>query len=267
VHLTDGSPRLAWYEAGTSGPPVLLSMGFGMRGLVWHPQIDGLERDHRLVYYDNRGLGESAPSPTLTYRMTDLAEDAIRVLDASGHERAHVVGVSMGGMAAQELVLRYPHRVRTLSLIASHAGGRRARRPTRKGMRLFVQANTSPPRDRLKALQELLYPPDFLAEVDPAKLGERIRAQVSKRAPLPALVGQFSAVARHDTRRRLRRISVPTLVIRPDLDILIRPENSDFLAREIPGARLLTLPDGGHGAIFQCADAINDALREHFARG
>ena len=267
MKLTDGTPRIAWDQAGTSGPPVLLLMGFGMRGLVWQPQIRDLERDHRLVYFDNRGLGESDPSPTPVARMCDLADDAIRVLDAAGHATAHVVGVSMGGMAAQELTLRYPQRVRTLALIATHAGGPRAVMPTLKGLRLFIRANTSPKRDRLQALQELLYPPEFLATVDPAKLGERIRAQVGQPAPPEALLVQFSAVTRHDTRRCLRRIQVPTLVVKPHHDILIRPRNSDYLAREIPGAELLHLRDGGHGAIFQCADEINAALRRHFARG
>ena len=120
--FTPTAPRIAYTIHGTSGPPVLLVMGLGMRGVVWRPQVEVLERDHRLLTFDNRGIGESddAPGP---WRIPDMAEDALRVLDAARFSSAHVVGVSMGGMIAQELALRAPRRVRSLTLIVTPPPG------------------------------------------------------------------------------------------------------------------------------------------------
>src|SRR5690606_24348175 len=101
--MTETSPRLAYVVRGTSGPDVLLIMGFGMGKELWEPQLAGLERTHRLVAFDNRGVGASERGDRRAFSMALLADDACRVLDAVGLERAHVVGVSMGGMIAQEM--------------------------------------------------------------------------------------------------------------------------------------------------------------------
>lgn len=262
--LTTHDPAIRWWTVGDRGPRVLLIMGFGMRGDVWRPQIDGLAGEHRLAYFDNRGIGESARGPKRRWTMGDMAQDALGVMDALGWDDAHVVGVSMGGMIAQELALRAERRLRSLSLIATHQGGAlRNKLPTVEGLRQFMRANTSRGHHRVDALQRLLYPEHFLREVDPKVLGERMHAQMGRPAGREAFLGQLHAVMRHDTGARLAQLRVPTLIVKPALDALIRPENADRLRRRIAHARLVTLPDAGHGAIFQCAREVNDALRRH----
>lgn len=262
---TSSSPALHYERQGEQGPPVLLVMGLGMRGRVWEPQVEELSKDHRVAFFDNRGIGQSEPlsgRPT----MRDFARDALGVADACGFSEFHLVGVSLGGMISQEVALAARERVRSLTLVATHAGGPTGLVPRAAGLSAFVRSFAGPRRGRLTALQELLYPPEFLAAVDKQKLDARMRLQVGERAPLATVLAQLLAVARHDTRKRLDQISAPTLVIRPDRDILVRPSHSDRLARGIRGATLRAVPGAGHGLMFQEAPLVSGAIREHIAR-
>lgn len=264
--LTTSRPRLAFDRVGDEGSDVLLIMGFGMRGVVWRPQVERLKRAHRVVYFDNRGVGGSDPSgPWLTVR--EMAEDALRLLDELDIAHAHVVGVSMGGMISQELAIFAPSRVRSLSLIATHAGGPFTWVPPRVGLRGFLTANLSRTADeRVDALLHMLYPPDFIANVDDKALQDRVRDQVGMRIPSMTLAAQMSALVRHRTAGRLHRITAPTLILKPGRDVLVRPSENDRLGRLIPGAEVVELASAGHGITFQCAQEVNERLLGHFAR-
>ncbi len=261
---TSTRPRLAYRIDGTSGSPVLMIMGFGMRGSVWSPQIGALSERHQVITFDNRGIGDSESPPQL-WSMQDFAQDARRVLDAAGFERAHLVGVSMGGMIAQHTAIAFPDRFTSLSLIATQPGGIRNAIPTPRGLRTFVKLQRVPESERLTVAAKLLYPREFLETVDRERFDKRMRESVGLRAHPATLVRQLGAVLRHDARPRLREIGLPTLIVQPAKDILVRPENSDRLRKEIPHAEVLTLRDAGHGAVFQSADEINARLLSHFA--
>lgn len=266
MRKTDGPVRIAYDStpAGPGKPRVLLVMGFGMRGDVWRPQIDGLGDDHELAWFDNRGIGESDPPPR-RFKMGELAQDALRVADALGWDRFHVVGVSLGGMISQEIALAAPERLFSLTLIATHPGGPLGIAPHAKGLKHWTRSVFGPQEGRVANLTELLYTPSFLAAVDQHELTERMRLQVGKKPHPRTAALQLLAVARHDTRRRLRDIQAPTLVLKPESDILVRPLHSDRLSRGIPGARLVTLPDTGHGITFQRKERVNDEIRQHVA--
>ncbi len=243
---------------------MLLIMGYGMRGNVWKPQIDELSKHCQVLFFDNRGIGESEAIGE-SISMLEMAKDALRILDqVMWNEDVHLVGVSMGGMVAQELALHAPDRLASLSLIATHAGGKTAVLPAPRGLMRAVSMSFFPARKRTDTLVKLLYPKSYLASCDKDKLYERMRLQTGMPAPKHTMQRQLAAIRAHDTRKRLANLRVPTLVVKPEKDILVRPSHSDVLHRRIPGASIMRLPDAGHGLIFQNAKELNKRLLEHF---
>ena len=118
---------------------------------------------------------------------------------------------------------------------------------------------------RRRALEAVLYPREYLDTCDRENLAKRMDAQLGRPVRLDTIGAHMSAVLRHRARPRLAQISAPTLVIKPERDILIPPASSERLARRIPNARILRLPDAGHGATFQVADQVNAAIADHIA--
>lgn len=263
---TENSPSIRYWSAGQTGPRVLLIMGFRMRGVVWEPQINVLKANHQVAWFDHRGVGESEVGPKKRWTMTDMAHDAMAVMDALGWSSCHVVGVSMGGMVAQELALQATHRVLSLSLIVTHAGGvSRAKIPTMEGLRAFRKVGSTDLEQRIEALKALLYPKAFLETVDQEALSARMRQRIGMPPAKETAQGQLHAILRHRTARRLKTLQLPTLIIKAGQDILIRPNASDRLHKLIPHSRLLEIPDAGHGVIYQGAARVNAALAEHFS--
>lgn len=254
-----------WYELnGEQGSPVLLLMGFGMSCEAWAPQVATLEKSHQVIRMDNRGVARSA-AVHQPYKLQDMATDAVALLDKLCHRDVHVVGVSMGGMIAQELALRYPERVRSLTLIATHAGGPKYL-PKAKAIALFIKANTSRGSARIDALAKLLYPAavrrEFMNTTDDSGISHELSNPIAKQT----LRFQLAAVAQHGTRRRLKQLrGKPTLIVKPTEDILVPPAGSDELHLRIPGSRLISFSDAGHGITEQCAQELNAHLLGHFA--
>jgi len=263
--FTGTTPRLAYQTFGEQGPPLLFIMGFGMPGAVWGPQVDELQAAHRCCHYDHLGVGESDRGPFLR-TMPAMADDAVRVLDDLEWDQAHIIGVSMGGMIAQELALRFADRCQSLTLIATHDGAPIASLPTPKGMRYFLQGLFGGRRARMRSLPHLLYPDEFLAEIGTEALRAHLSVRLSRPPALRTVIGQLHAVWRYSTTKRLARIELPTLLVRPGKDILIRPTQTDRLAARIPNARVVRFDDAGHGVTFQKAEELNAALRDHVAQ-
>lgn len=265
LQRTESSPRIAYRTFGHRGPRVLFIMGFGMPGSVWTPQVEELKADHQCCYYDHLGVGESDRGP-LFRTIPGMADDAVRVLDELQWDRAHVVGVSMGGMIAQELGLRFADRIHSLTLIATHGGAAIASWPTPKGIWLFLKGLFGGRRARMRSLPRLLYTREFLDSIDSDLLRQHMGARLGKPPAFHTVLGQLAAVLRHSTESRLWQLGAPTLLVRPGQDILIRPSQTDRLAERIPGARVLRFDDAGHGVTFQKAAELNAALRDHFER-
>jgi len=263
--FTPTTPRIRYWQSGAEGPPLLMVMGFSMQGDIWRPQVEDLMRDHQVGYFDNRGIGQSDKAGRL-WTMRDMAEDTVRVADALGWDEFHLCGVSMGGMVVQELACEWPDRVRSLTLIATHEGGKGLSwLPSVHALNVFLRANTGPREKRLHALRELLYPAEFLASVDPEAMDKRMGEQLGRPADRSTVLAQLHAILRHSTGDRLTAFRKPTLIIKPSRDILVPPQSSDRLRRRLAHARLLELEDAGHGAVFQKAREINQAIREHVA--
>jgi pimeloyl-ACP methyl ester carboxylesterase len=239
----DGRTRLYWESAG-DGPPVLLVMGLGLSAGAWWRTVPVLARRLRVITFDNRGVGRS-PAFSHAYTTEAMADDAVSVLDAAGLERAHVYGISLGGMVAQQIALRHPRRVRSLVLGATSPGGPRAVRPDAEVLAFFRRRLRMRAEEAAWASVEFNYGPRCRREHH-----ERIEEDVERRLahPFPehAYRAQMFAGALHNCLGRLSTIAVPTLVVHGRHDRMIPVENGRLIAERIPEARLRILEESGH---------------------
>src|SRR5213592_317641 len=234
-----------YYERSGSGEPLLLIMGMSGTHLTWgEPFLEALRHDFEIAVYDHRGIGRSARTEP-PFSIADLADDAAAVLDELGWASAHVVGISMGGMVAQELALRHPERVRTLTLGCTYAGGAgSALTSPAVGERLFGAMSSG---DRERALRvgwEVNVSRRFAA--DEEQYAEFRRRALEVPANLPTIIAQLQACQVHDASERLGGIEAPTLVIHGTDDEMLPAANAALITRAIPGARLELFEGVGH---------------------
>jgi 3-oxoadipate enol-lactonase len=241
----NGRVKLHWESFGV-GPPVLLIAGQGMTADGWWATIPVLSRYFRVIAFDNRDTGGSARSPW-PYSVAQMAPDAVAVLHAAGEERAHVYGISLGSLVAQEVALRYPDRVQALVLGSSSAGGFAAYKPAPSSFAqtFLVRAGAMGPEEAEWAAVPYTY-----AEKTRRLHPERIGADVAHRLRSPidplAYLHQAAAVAAHDAYQRLNQVAAPTLVVHGEQDVFVPPANALVLAERIPGAQLQLWPGAGH---------------------
>jgi len=245
--LQVGSNQLNVNTSG-EGEPLLLIMGFGMSGDMWVQSLPFLG-GFRSIYFDNRGTGGS-DSPPGPYAIHEMADDAAGVLDALGIERAHVYGVSMGGMIAQEMALRHPHRVRRLVLGCTTCGGPSAKIAPPEVIQQLVQAvqlQGSDPERSIELTLPLLFPKRFVAAQPMLKPLMLAAMQTVKPTRPETAMHALEGITGWSSYDRLPELQAPTLVIHGDEDVLIPVENADVLATRIPNARKVILPGEGHG--------------------
>jgi pimeloyl-ACP methyl ester carboxylesterase len=233
-----------YYERAGEGPPVLLIMGLGMTATGWWRTASVLAEEFTVLSFDNRGVGRSGRPPG-PYRCEQMAADAIAVLDEAGFPAAHVYGVSLGGMIAQELALRWPERVRALVLAATTPGGSRAVAPDRATQTFFQRRGEMPAEEAVWAS----VPYNYAARTR-ASHGDRIAADIVERLRFPIerepYLAQLAAALSHDTYERLGGVGAPTLVVHGTEDRMVAPGNARLLAARIPGAQLRLWDDTGH---------------------
>jgi 3-oxoadipate enol-lactonase len=239
----NGTVKIYWESTG-QGPAVLLIAGQGMTVDGWWATIPILSRSFRVIAFDNRDTGRSGRVPW-AYSVPQMAGDAMAVLDAAGEQRAHVYGISLGGLVAQEVALRHPDRVQGLVLGATTAGGPTAALPATMPMTFFARAGIMGPEEAEWAAVPYTY-----SETTRRLHADRIAANIAHRMGSPtetfAYLHQAAAVAKHDTHDRLARITAPTLVVHGEEDLVVPAANALQLAESIPGARLRVWPGAGH---------------------
>jgi 3-oxoadipate enol-lactonase len=208
----------------------------------------------QLLVYDQRGLGQSSV-PADPSTMADFADDAAALLDAVGWDDCLVVGVSFGGMVAQELTLRHRRRVRRLVLACTSAGGAGgASYPLHELATLDDEERAALHMELLDTRWDAAWRAAHPEQV--ALIAGRMPSGAGQHgAESRGLANQLAARAQHDTSARLASIACPTLVCGGRFDGLAPPANSEFLAGAIPGARL-ALFDGGHLFLLQDARAL-----------
>jgi pimeloyl-ACP methyl ester carboxylesterase len=255
------------YEIAGSGPPVLLVQGVGMAGEAWQPQVAALVKQHRVLYFDNRGTGKSLPLQG-ALSIEHMASDARALMDHVGWDAAHVAGHSMGGVIAHQLALDAPERVLSLALLCTFSRGKDAARLTPDIAWMGLRTRIGTRRMRRNAFLELIMPQAYLAGTDRDRLADRLAQLIGRDlADQPAIaMKQLRAMARHDSCDRLSELQrIPTLVVSAAHDRIALPRYSRQLAQAIAAARYMEIEDAGHAVTLQKPDQINGLLIEHFA--
>lgn len=267
-------------------PPVLLVAGLGQQMIGW--DIEAVEdlssRGHLVIRFDNRDVGLSTKvdgkiniqavfaavlsgrTPDVPYDLRDMGNDGLAVLDHLGIERAHVVGVSMGGMVTQRMAIESPDRLATLTTIMSTTGSISVGQATPEASAFFMRAPSSSREAAIADTMEMMkvyWGPHHWDE-------QRARARAAAafdRSFYPEGVGrQFAAIlADGDRTAQLRDVTVPTLVIHGDSDPLIDVSGGEAIAESIPDAKLTVLPTMGHDIPPPLWPQIRDLLVDHFA--
>ena len=262
VHATDGT-RIHFEVTGKSGAtPVLMIQGLGASKNAWNLQRIAMATRFRIISFDNRGAGRS-DKPTAPFTLEQMAEDAIAVLDAAGIETAHVVGASMGGVISQIVAVKYPHRVRSLTLVCTACRNH----PWRQEL-LQSWAKTAEEKGMIEvgkeAAQWVMSPRSF----------RRLVPAFTWMGPLAALrprhsfVSQIHAIlnTREDLVDQLSTITAPTMVIVGNQDILTPRGDSEEIAERIPNAELVVISGAAHGLMMEHSSTFNKILIEFLQR-
>src|ERR1700742_2374403 len=239
----NGSLRV-YYESAGEGPPVLLIMGQGMSLEAGWRTVEALSGRFRVLAFDNRDMGRSDRT-FLPYVVSQLARDAIAVLDAAGEQRAHVYGISLGGMIAQEVALRHRDRVLSLVLGATTAGGPNAVPMNTRVLTFYARVGAMGAEEAEWAAVPYSYGCRTRRQH-----GDRIAEDIARglrHAPdTIAYLHQVAAAATHSTQGRLGEITAPTLVVHGAQDKLQAARNAQLLAGAIRDAALTVSPEAAH---------------------
>jgi pimeloyl-ACP methyl ester carboxylesterase len=242
------------YERGGQGPLLILLHGIGSNARSWQHQLQGLADEYDVVAWDMRGYGSSS-DPAGPYSSADLAGDVAGLLDHLGFEKAHVGGLSMGGVLALEFYGCQPQRVRSLILADTNAGQAvlsEEERQQRLDQRI---AGAAEPAGLARQRTPMLLSPDASPEV--IAEAEMIMAEIHPEGYRYAA----RAFAETDVRHVLPRIEVPTLVIWGECDTICPREDADFLTENIRGAQFELIPKAGHLSNQENPVAFNAAVR------
>lgn len=236
-----------------SGPPLVLIMGYRLSSLAWpHDFIKALAEKFTVVFFDNRGTGAS-DKPTGGYEISNMARDVSGLLDHLEIARANVLGYSMGGAIAQEFVRQFPDRVSGLVLCATMCGGPRATYAPPSVVKVMRELDGLTPEQIARQIWSVTYAPGYLE--NHRELAEnQMRREITAPTPLHAADLQYQAFAEFDGSRALANIQASTLVMTGDLDRLVSPQNSKFIAGLIPGARLIVIPGCGHRMMWEATE-------------
>ena len=262
VHVADGT-RIHYEVTGRPGAtPILMIQGLGASKNAWNLQRIAMATRFRSISLDNRGAGRS-DKPTQPFTLEQMADDAIAVLDAAGVETAHVVGASMGGVISQIIAVKYPHRVRSLTLVCTACRNH----PWRQEL-LQSWAHTAEKKGMIEvgkeAAQWVMSPRSF----------RRLVPAFTWMGPLAALrprhsfVSQIQAIldTREDLVDELSSITAPTMVIVGNQDILTPRGDSDEIAERIPNAELVVISGAAHGLMMEHSTTFNKILIEFLQR-
>lgn len=233
--------KIYWEETG-AGEPLLLIMGLGGSRKEWRRIAPKLAEKYRVILFDNRGVGETIFDDE-PFTISLMASDAKAVLESAHVESAHVLGMSMGGMIAQEFALAYPETTRSLILTVTNCGGREAVPAALEVYFALQGRGVATPEDAFWAMAPYIY----YANTPREKLAEDLAAREGKFTKPENFMRQLQAIMTwQGTFPRLSNIKAPTLVLHGKNDQLIPSANGRILADAIPNAQFVELEDASH---------------------
>ena len=261
-YVLSGDSKI-WYEIRGNGPPLVLIEGLGYASWMWIAQINDLSLDHQLVIFDNRGVGKS-DKPDYPYTMDMYAEDVKAVMNAVKIKKAHILGVSMGGMIAQWFALKYPSMVKSLILVSTHHGGPNII-PIPKET---LEAMFGEPPSHLKTEKEIYaykmryaFSPGW-PDKNKLSLEKLIELRLMNPQPIYAYMNQAKATLTFNVEGRLKEIKTPTLIIHGGNDRVVPVENSYKLHEKIERSTLVIFRDAGHLVIIEKGEEFNNLVRK-----
>ena len=245
--------RIAYDRRG-QGPSLVMIAGVGYGGWGFHRQVPDFATHFDSVTFDNRGVGAS-DKPDEPYSIELFARDTLGLMDALGIERAHVLGVSQGGMTALQMALDAPERIDKLVLCATTHGGPHVVYPDMEVIQ-FLAHRSGTPEERFQKGFELAFSEAFLASDAPELEGIRERL-LANRQPDYAYQRQAMAPISFNAEPRLDEIEQPTLVTSGSADRVVPCENGERLAQKLPNARLEILDGAGHLCFVEQPETFN----------
>lgn len=253
-----------YYESHGQGRPLVMIRGVGSNADHWYAQVPELSRHYQVITFDNRGIGRST-NHVGDFTISDMAEDTLGLVKGLGLERPHVLGLSMGGMIAQELAITHPEAVGGLILAVTHCGGGQAMPASPEVLARFMEMARTGSDEAKRNAAACFFAPATLSR-RPEIAARYAEVSLALPAGPEILMRQLQAVAGHATFDRLERITAPTLVMSAEQDVLVPPENARILAKAIKGAELAIIPGGGHQVFLEQAEACNRAILDFLAK-
>jgi len=250
------------YERGGSGEPLLMIQGMSGTHVSWgEPFLEPLRTHFDVIAFDNRGIGLSAPIDG-PFTIVEMAEDAAALMDELGIDSAHVVGISMGGMIAQDLALAHPGRLRSLTLGCTYCGGPGSQLMPQENVEKIAAGMMSGDRDKaIRASWEVNVSPAFRADESGYAAFHEMATSVP--AAKRTIELQAQAIFGHDTSGQLGVISTPTLIVHGTEDGVLPYPNGEQIAALMPAARLETLEGVGHMFWWEQPERSTELIREH----
>jgi len=245
------------YEVNGEGFPLVMIMGLGGNLDWWDPRmIQVLSKNFKTIMFDNRGAGRTEVSDK-KYTSRLFADDTAGLMDALRISRAHILGISMGGMIAQELVLNYPEKVEKLVLCSTACGGKETVWPSQETLESNMRAGgAASPDESARMFVSICLTKEFI-DKNPDFV-ESMTKRILKAPISPeAFQRQTNAIMAFSSFDRLSGIKARTLVLCGKRDVLIPPENGSILAKAIPGAKLVLLERSAHALAEDAEEAIS----------
>jgi pimeloyl-ACP methyl ester carboxylesterase len=253
------------YEEQGEGDPVILIHGLTMDHVGWSFQFQAFSAQHRVIVFDNRGVGRT-DSPEEPFTTKTMADDVAGLMDVLGIQKAHLVGLSLGGMVAQQFALSHPERLDRLVLAATaaHPSGGAPRSAHIVENLLTMSTEGVGLEERTRMFMTWAFTAEFFEDPKQAQLMVNLVTSAPHPQSSEGLAGQIAAVKEHDTREQLAGIKAPTLVLVGEEDLLLPVRLSRELAESIQGARLLVVEGAGHLFCIEHPGEFNRAVLKFF---